>query len=90
LNWVEWIQRTTHQAEAKFAQLNIEDWVTGCHKRKLEWAGTLAENKQNWVSRVIAWQPDQNKHKRAHARPRRRWIDEIIDVTENLATSLIS
>jgi len=53
LNWVEWIQRTTHQAEAKFAQLNIEDWVTGCHKTKLEWAGALAENKQNWVSRVL-------------------------------------
>jgi hypothetical protein len=76
--WEEWIRRTTHQAERRVAELNLDDWLTVHRRQKLEWARQLVtDDVDTWAFRALAWQPDEVKYQRAQARPRRRWQDEI-------------
>ena len=81
--WVDWVRRTTHEAEARLKKLNLDDWVTVHQRVKIEWARKLAtEDRHTWAFRLLAWEPDPCNYKRAQARPRRRWLDDITDILE--------
>ena len=81
--WVEWVRRTTREAETCLQELQLDDWITTHRRQKLEWARRLAvEKNRTWASRVLDWDPDPFKYKRLHARPRRRWLDDIAECPE--------
>ena len=79
--WLDWVRRTTREAEMRLAKLNIDDWIIIQRKQKLDWARKLAtEENQTWASRILDWQPDPCKFGRLQARPRRRWVDDMIEI----------
>ena len=79
-SWVDWLRRTTHEAEDRLAKLNMDDWITIHRQKKLEWARKLAmEESITWAGRLAEWQPDHFTYTRRQARPRRRWSDDICD-----------
>ena len=48
--WVDWVRRTTHEAEARLKKLNFDDWVTVHQRVKIEWAQKLAtEDRHTWA-----------------------------------------
>ena len=78
-SWVEWVKRVTHIAEEQLEKHNIDDWVTTYRKRKFMWAQELATNgQQTWAYKALMWQPDEITHRRRQARPKQRWIDNIV------------
>ena len=76
--WVEWVQRTTRQAEELQEKYGLTDWLTIHRQRKIKWAEQLAvEDRNTWAGRLAEWQPDPNRHSRPRGRPRRRWDDDL-------------
>ena len=76
--WVDWIQRTTHDIEARMSRLRCPNWVEIQHDRKRRWAERLmTTDTQTWAFRLLQWEPDPYKFGRACGRPRRRWSDSL-------------
>ena len=40
--WVDWIRRSTHEAERRMKELKLEDWVSLHRRRKWRWARKVA------------------------------------------------
>ena len=45
--WVDWIERTTHQAETIMAQSGIRGWIEGHRNAKQRWHIELVANRKN-------------------------------------------
>ena len=82
--WVEWIKRTTREAEKHLQELNVDDWVTAHRKRKYAWATKVATlPSDRWAKKAVQWQPHLQcpKLSRNAARkvghPRARWEDDL-------------
>ena len=92
--WVEWIQRTTREAERRAGEVNVEDWVTTARRRKHRWANRVATLEcDRWAARAARWEPNlctatYKKAARAQGRPKKRWEDDLQHFCSNvLATN---
>ena len=79
--WVDWIQRSTHEAEERMKKAGLEDWTVMQKRRKWRWAQKLATNTATtWTTIALESDPTQNTQqhtKRQTGRPRLRWTDDI-------------
>ena len=88
--WVDWIRRSTHEAELQLRRLHIDDWVTIQRRRKWECASRVARDEQTWSHKVLNWEPSQHTRQhhighlhihcqpqRRQARPKTRWSDDF-------------
>ena len=75
-DWVSWVQRATHIAEAELEKAHVTDWVREQRKRYWEFAGRLARcSDDRWSHAVLNWIP-HNGFRNVGA-PRKRWKDDI-------------
>ena len=82
-DWVEYIKRSTRQAEEKMRTAIILCWIESQRKMKWRFAMRIASHQETrWTNKKAAkWSPDLSiggKANRAVGRPRKRWEDEII------------
>ena len=78
--WVDWIRRTTREAELHLEKLGIDDWITIQRRRKWKWVTKVAREHHKWSHKALLWNPAQQQHHnphRRHQRPRTRWTDDI-------------
>ena len=89
--WVDWIRRSTHEAELQLRRLHIADWITIQRCRKWEWASRVARDEHKWSHKVLNWDPQQHTRQRhiehlhihchpqrRQARPKIRWCDDFV------------
>ena len=75
--WVDWIPRATHEAEDQMERAGLESWVEAQCRRQHRWAGHIARLcDDRWTQKVLDWEP-HNVLGRRHARPRKRWSDDL-------------
>lgn len=59
--WVEWVKRSTHEAERVMAELHLEDWLTTWRRKVWKFAGALVTNSRHkWSYTASAWNPEIN------------------------------
>ena len=80
--WVDWIRRSTHEAERRMKELKLEDWVSLHRRRKWRWARKVATSQgSNWSVRALTWEPGHRmptaNYTRRVGRPKLRWADDI-------------
>ena len=80
--WVDWIKRSTHEAERRMKELKLEDWVSLHRRRKWKWARRVAISElPNWSRRALTWEPGHripgSSYNRRVGRPKLRWTDDI-------------
>ena len=79
--WVDWIRRSTREAEECIESLRIEDWISQQRLKKWRWLQRVASMPHGeWSRQAILWDPCLCPELRAHrraGRPRTRWIDDI-------------
>ncbi|CAE8600487.1 unnamed protein product [Polarella glacialis] len=82
--WVDWIRRVTRTVESIRESLRIADWATTARRCQFRWAGHVSKrDDQRWSTKMLGWKPDRGWRDggqgrgRAHARPRKRWADDI-------------
>ena len=74
-DWVQWIQRSTHEAERIRQFYNIPDWNEEVDRRKFRWAGHVARRKDNrWTKIILEWALNGM---RTRGRPCMRWCDSL-------------
>ena len=72
--WVEWVQRTTHEARTVMTRLNIPMWTDEQHSRLQRWHDRVGQmSRERWARRVLDWLPDGFRPK---GRPRARSADQ--------------
>ena len=89
-SWVDWIKRSTHEAENLIQSLGIEDWISRQRRRKWRWAHRVALDEDKWTYKAALWNPSlspRNKARREQGRPRRRWADDINEHVTNMSSS---
>jgi len=85
--WVEWLQRVTREVEGWNDQLGIKPWLELVRRRKHQWAGHIARREDGrWSLLVLDWLPEGGPGRR-HARPRRRWEDDLLQHVQLVAGS---
>ena len=73
--YVEWIQRSSHVAEALYLRNGGESWVKQQRRRYGRWAGHVARAEEGrWSNRLLYWHP---QGARRPGRPVKRWTDEL-------------
>ena len=80
--WVDWIRRSTHEAEKRMKELKLEDWVTLHRRRKWRWARKVAASPiPSWSKHALTWEPGHRiqsaNYTRRVGRPKLRWTDDI-------------
>ena len=82
-SWIDWVQRTTKEAELRMDTLNIENWTCQYRRRKWRFAGQLAcGNHDKWSYKALHWMPELGpRAARCQGRPRTRWGDPISKLT---------
>jgi len=73
--WVDFIKRTTREAEERLDRLKIEDWVTAQRRRKWNFARRVATQERSWWSSNAAkWNPaiTSSRTSRPPGRPKQR------------------
>ena len=80
--WVDWIKRSTYEAERRMKELKLEDWVSLHRRRKWKWARRVAISElPNWGRRALTWEPGHripsSRYSRRVGRPKLRWADDI-------------
>ena len=74
--WVDWVKRSTREAESKMDDLSMDTWVTAQRRLKWAWAQKVQQSSSNTWSRIVAeWEPQCAL--RSQGRPRARWSDDI-------------
>ena len=80
-DWIEYIKRSTKEAEEYMKKMKIPCWIE-THKR-LKWrmASRIASlPEERWTRKVFDWHPgldNKIKTRRLVGRPKRRWEDDI-------------
>ena len=82
-SWIDWVQRTTKEAELRMDNLNIENWICQYRRRKWRFAGQLAcGNHDKWSYKALHWMPEFGpRAARCQGRPRTRWGDPFSKLT---------
>ena len=82
--WVEWIRRTTREAEGHLENTGIEKWITQIRRQKWRCAQRHATlDPDRWSHVAMIWNPlihYRNSRGRGHrkvARPKTRWVDDV-------------
>ena len=77
--WVEYIRRSTHRAEACAEQHGLSNWAHQQAQRKWIFAGKVARDQNNkWSTKLLDWTPwFRATPKRAVAHPFARWRDSL-------------
>ena len=79
--YVDWLRRSTHDAESRLAALKIEDWVTMQRRRQWKRIGTVARApSHSWSAQAIWWDPladSRYNPRRVQGHPRKKWLDEV-------------
>ena len=77
-NWIDFIIRATHKAEALSSHFHVRDWVHEHFRLKFRLAGHfLRRDDGRWSARVMAFSPRSGSRCRGH--PTRRWTDDLDD-----------
>ena len=71
--WVEWIKRTTREAEERVRRLHLCDWVDSHKKAVVKWLRRMRGDERSWARRVYLWEPSHLV--RRPVGPRKRWSD---------------
>jgi hypothetical protein len=82
-SWVDWVKRTTREAEQRMDGLGIESWIGQSRRLKWRFAGKMARGSQDkWSYKILNWMPELDaKSSRSQGRPRTRWEDAIAAIT---------
>ena len=77
--WVDWLKRTTREAEAKLEDLNMRQWTTSIRQQKWRWAGKVAQMEDSrWAKILATWLPGRDAPTtRNPGRQLLRWSDDI-------------
>ena len=80
--WVEYIKRTTAQAETRYKQCGYDDWVTQSRRKKWRFARRAAiADDGRWSRRLLEWRPHfRCQPFRRVGRPNARWEDAIVAI----------
>ena len=71
--WVDWIRRSTHEAERRMKELKLEDWVTLHRRRKWRWAEKVATSPiPSWSKQALTWEPGHRIQSANYSRRARR------------------
>ena len=74
-DYVEWMTRSTRIAEETMHNNSIPLWVQEVHRRRFDWAGTVARRTDGrWTHALLNWSATG---RRARGRPRLRWTDNL-------------
>eukprot|EP00973_Karenia_brevis_P004692 644076-Karenia_brevis.AAC.1 len=58
-SWVEWLKRTTTEAEQHLAKNQIDDWITAWRRRVWRWASRVAcLSVERWAYKALNWHPE--------------------------------
>ena len=67
-------------------RIKIEDWVTMQRRRKWRWLqNVVTSGDTKWNLTALLWNPSNNPDlnaKRLPGRPKKRWINDILDTLE--------
>ena len=80
-DWIEYIKRSTKEAEEHMKKLKIPCWIET--HRRLKWRTArriVSLPKERWTRKIFDWHPgldDTIKTRRPVGRPKRRWEDDI-------------
>ena len=83
-DWIDYIKRSTNEAEEHMEKLNVGCWIEVHRRMKWRMARriiTLPE--ERWNRKVFNWHPglDKNiKARRQVGRPKRRWEDDLNEI----------
>jgi len=87
-NWVEWIKRTTVEAESAMKKACVAEWVEEQRRRKWRMAGKVARCSDNrWTKQILEWKP---VGRRRPGRPNARWADQIANFVQEKLPDLDS
>ena len=85
-DWVEFIKRSTKDAEEHMKQHKLPCWIEVHRKTKWRMARRIINLPQKrWNKRVFDWQPGVDptlRTKRSVGRPKRRWEDDLNEFTK--------
>ena len=74
-DWVDWIVRSTAEAERVMVELQVPDWVEEVHRRRFRWAGRTARlYDERWTREVLLWSATGSRRR---GRPKMRWTDQL-------------
>ena len=80
-DWIEFIKRSTKEAEEHMEKLKIPCWIEVHRRTKWRKARRIVfVNEQRWNRRVFDWHPGLDtsiKTRRQEGRPKRRWEDDL-------------
>ena len=78
--WVDYVSRSTHQAEYAAARAGGCSWVSCARQRKWKFAGSVARRMDGrWTRRLLNWAPwFRCSRKRSQGHPVTRWADSIM------------
>ena len=75
-DWVTWIRRATHFAEAELKKASVTDWVHEQRGRYWDLAGRVARcSDGRWSHEILNWIPEHGA--RNWGAPKKRWRDDI-------------
>jgi len=78
-SWVDWVRRTTHEAEEILQSFGVETWDVTVKRRKWRWARRIGSSDMDaWAFLAATWAPEfEPKSCRHQGRPKIRWADDI-------------
>ena len=84
--WLDWVKRTTREAEQRMDNLGIESWISQYRRRKWRYAGQLIRGSQDkWSNSLLRWMPEfEVRSSRCQGRPRTRWSDALQAITSKM------
>ena len=75
-DWVAWVRRATHIAEAELEKAHVTDWIKEQRQRYWDFAGRVARcTDGRWSHAVLNWIPSNGV--RNVGAPRKRWKDDV-------------
>ena len=76
--WAEYLKRSAETVDEERRQHDMEEWSSLSRRRKWQFAGKTARQKDNrWSKLILDWQPDFGLG-RFQGRPKKRWSDDIV------------
>ena len=84
--WPEFLKRTARWTEEQLKVAGQSEWLTTWRTRQWRWAHKLVTHEESkWSAIATHWNPllhSDAPRRRAQARPRKRWIQDIGDFLE--------
>ena len=82
--WVDWLKRTTREAEKKLKEIGVETWTVTYRRRKWKWASHVANMSAGRPAyATAAWNAEFTSEKgRQVGHPSTRWSDSITHILE--------